>query len=89
MDDLAAKMGFKYSTVTADIDEKEAYRSSDPEDLVMKLAEEKANAILRNWAADNKVPDKGVRASGASFLKPLRSGLNQAVWFLKILLAAA
>ncbi|KAL0391971.1 UNVERIFIED_CONTAM: 7-methyl-GTP pyrophosphatase [Sesamum radiatum] len=42
---ILADMGFEFTTVSADIDEK-AIRKEKPEDLVMALAEAKANAIV-------------------------------------------
>lgn len=54
MDEVATEHGFSYQIVTADIDEK-AIRLSDPQELVMKLAHAKADAIiekLKTGAAD-------------------------------------
>ncbi|KAL0366105.1 UNVERIFIED_CONTAM: 7-methyl-GTP pyrophosphatase [Sesamum radiatum] len=42
---ILADMGFEFTTMSADIDEK-AIRKEKPEDLVMALAEAKANAIV-------------------------------------------
>ncbi|PIN15243.1 putative nucleic acid-binding protein ASMTL [Handroanthus impetiginosus] len=42
---IVADMGFEFTTMSADIDEK-AIRKEKPEDLVMALAEAKADAIL-------------------------------------------
>ncbi|KAL3634287.1 hypothetical protein CASFOL_021341 [Castilleja foliolosa] len=43
---ILADMGFEFTTMSADIDEK-AIRKEKPEDLVMALAEAKADAIVR------------------------------------------
>jgi septum formation protein len=45
MDEIVAEHGFTYDVVTADIDEK-AIRVEDPQELVMKLAHAKADAII-------------------------------------------
>jgi septum formation protein len=45
MDEIVAEHGFAYDVVTADIDEK-AIRVEDPQELVMKLAHAKADAII-------------------------------------------
>ncbi|GFQ07102.1 maf-like protein ddb_g0281937 [Phtheirospermum japonicum] len=42
---ILADMGFEFTTMSADIDEK-AIRKEKPEDLVMALAEAKADAIV-------------------------------------------
>lgn len=42
---ILAEMGYEFTVVTADIDEKEI-RKEKPEDLVMALAEAKADAII-------------------------------------------
>ncbi len=55
---MAADLGFEYTTVSADIDEK-AFRNEDPAELVATLALEKANAILRQWLEDDSFPDEG------------------------------
>eukprot|EP00249_Psilotum_nudum_P015447 c25333_g1_i3 orf=182-760(+) len=46
---ILKEMGFEYTIITADIDEK-AIRRDKPEDLVMALAEAKAEAILSKLA---------------------------------------
>ncbi|KAL5704632.1 hypothetical protein ACHQM5_023028 [Ranunculus cassubicifolius] len=43
--DILTKMGYEFEILTADIDEK-SIRKEKPEDLVMALAEAKANAIM-------------------------------------------
>ncbi|XP_073285226.1 uncharacterized protein [Primulina huaijiensis] len=43
---IIAEMGYDFTTMSADIDEK-AIREEKPEDLVMVLAEAKADAIMR------------------------------------------
>lgn len=60
MNALAEEKGFNYAVVSADIDEKE-FRVSDPNELVMMLAGEKANAIMRRWLDDETFPEEGVR----------------------------
>ncbi|KAG7673971.1 hypothetical protein Ndes2526B_g02553 [Nannochloris sp. 'desiccata'] len=45
MDQVVAEHGFTYEVLTADIDEKEI-RVDDPQELVMKLAHAKADAII-------------------------------------------
>lgn len=59
MDSLAEELGFEYTAVSADIDEKE-FRVSDPNELVMMLAGEKANAIMRRWLDDSAFPEAGL-----------------------------
>jgi hypothetical protein len=46
VDQLATRFGFKYSSITADIDEK-AIRREDPEELVLALSHAKAAAIVK------------------------------------------
>ena len=58
MDELAAQLGFSYSTVAAGIDEK-LIRDDDPEELVMRLAHAKAMAIAERWKEEDAVPSEG------------------------------
>jgi Maf-like protein len=58
MDDLAAQLGFSYSTVAAGIDEK-LIRDDDPEELVMRLAHAKAMAIAERWKEEDAMPSEG------------------------------
>jgi septum formation protein len=59
MDELAAQLGFSYSTVAAGIDEK-LIRDDDPEELVMRLAHAKAMAIAERWKEKDAVPSEGL-----------------------------
>ena len=61
MDELCQEHSFAYEVLTADIDEK-AIRVPEPEDLVMKLAHAKADAILEKLRA------AGGAAASAGFL---------------------
>ncbi|XP_026393532.1 maf-like protein DDB_G0281937 isoform X2 [Papaver somniferum] len=55
--DILTEMGYDFTIMTADIDEKEI-RMEKPEDLVMALAEAKADAILSRLQTDvNKEED--------------------------------
>uniref|UniRef100_A0A0V0H2T8 Putative ovule protein n=1 Tax=Solanum chacoense TaxID=4108 RepID=A0A0V0H2T8_SOLCH len=45
---ILGDMGYEFTTMSADIDEK-AIRKEKPEDLVMALAEAKADAIISNF----------------------------------------
>ncbi|KAI3852885.1 hypothetical protein MKX03_003272 [Papaver bracteatum] len=55
--DILTEMGYDFTVMTADIDEKEI-RMEKPEDLVMALAEAKADAILSRLQTDvNKEDD--------------------------------
>ncbi|CAN1835686.1 7-methyl-GTP pyrophosphatase [Linum perenne] len=49
---ILAEMGYEFSVVTADIDEK-AIRKEKPEELVMALAEAKADAIITKLQSIN------------------------------------
>lgn len=55
MDELAEEHKFSYEVVTADIDEK-AIREPKPEDLVIKLAHAKADAIIAKLQANGSTP---------------------------------
>ena len=50
MDEIVAEHNFTYDVVTADIDEK-SIRVDDPQELVMKLAHAKADAIIEKLKA--------------------------------------
>ncbi|XP_057524926.1 uncharacterized protein LOC130804491 isoform X2 [Amaranthus tricolor] len=55
--EIMAEMGYEFTILTADIDEK-AIRKEKPEDLVMALAEAKADAIISKLQiADKQVND--------------------------------
>lgn len=55
--EIMAEMGYEFTIMTADIDEK-AIRKEKPEDLVMALAEAKADAIISKLQiADKQVND--------------------------------
>ncbi|XP_065847408.1 uncharacterized protein [Euphorbia lathyris] len=49
---ILAEMGYEFTVTSADIDEK-CIRKEKPEELVMALAEAKANAIIDKLQADN------------------------------------
>ncbi|EOA14007.1 hypothetical protein CARUB_v10027139mg [Capsella rubella] len=49
---ILAEMGYEYTIVTADIDEK-AIRTDKPEDLVVALAEAKANEIISKLGGES------------------------------------
>ncbi|CAN1835696.1 7-methyl-GTP pyrophosphatase [Linum perenne] len=53
---ILAEMGYEFSVVTADIDEK-AIRKEKPEELVMALAEAKAKAISQKLPMNDYVKD--------------------------------
>ncbi|KAI4316818.1 hypothetical protein L6164_024759 [Bauhinia variegata] len=53
---ILAEMGYKFTIMTADIDEK-SIRKESPEELVVALAEAKAEAILRRLSLDDYVND--------------------------------
>ncbi|ANM69697.1 Maf-like protein [Arabidopsis thaliana] len=50
---ILAEMGYDYTIVTADIDEK-AIRTEKPEDLVVALAEAKANEIISKLGGESQ-----------------------------------
>ncbi|XP_050212650.1 uncharacterized protein LOC126664340 isoform X1 [Mercurialis annua] len=50
--DILAKMGYEFTVASADIDEK-SIRKEQPEELVMALAEAKADAIIAKLRAEN------------------------------------
>ncbi|EPS66060.1 hypothetical protein M569_08716, partial [Genlisea aurea] len=50
---ILGEMGYKFTVMAADIDEK-AIRKEKPEDLVMALAEAKADAIVGRLKIENK-----------------------------------
>lgn len=58
VDELAAKFNFKYSSITADIDE-QAIRRQDPQDLVLVLAHAKADAIVKKLKASSSLVTPG------------------------------
>ncbi|XP_054799279.1 uncharacterized protein LOC129303785 isoform X4 [Prosopis cineraria] len=53
---ILAEMGYRFTTMTADIDEK-SIRKETPEELVMALAEAKAEAILKRLPVDDHIKD--------------------------------
>ncbi|KAK4276581.1 hypothetical protein QN277_014711 [Acacia crassicarpa] len=53
---ILAEMGYQFTTMTADIDEK-SIRKETPEELVMALAEAKAEAILKRLPVDDHRKD--------------------------------
>ncbi|XP_023917967.1 uncharacterized protein LOC112029510 isoform X4 [Quercus suber] len=53
---ILAEMGYEFTIMTADIDEK-CIRKEKPEDLVMALAEAKAEAILQRLPIGDNVKD--------------------------------
>ncbi|XP_047311529.1 7-methyl-GTP pyrophosphatase [Impatiens glandulifera] len=53
---ILAEMGYEFTVMTADIDEK-SIRKEKPEDLVMALAEAKADAIMSKIQTANHVKD--------------------------------
>ncbi|XP_028757748.1 7-methyl-GTP pyrophosphatase-like isoform X3 [Neltuma alba] len=53
---ILAEMGYQFTTMTADIDEK-SIRKETPEELVMALAEAKAEAILKRLPVDDHIKD--------------------------------
>ncbi|KDP38509.1 hypothetical protein JCGZ_04434 [Jatropha curcas] len=55
---ILAEMGYEFTVTTADIDEK-CIRKEKPEELVMALAEAKADAILSKLRADNNQENDG------------------------------
>jgi len=50
---ILAEMGYDFTIVTADIDEK-AIRKEKPEDLVVTIAEAKANEIILKLGGENQ-----------------------------------
>ncbi|XP_075485401.1 uncharacterized protein LOC142525114 isoform X2 [Primulina tabacum] len=85
---IIAEMGYDFTTMSADIDEK-AIREEKPEDLVMVLAEAKADAIMRKLrdagtsenttlliAADTVVVYEGVIREKPSSKEEARQFLN-------------
>ncbi|XP_027333889.1 maf-like protein DDB_G0281937 isoform X3 [Abrus precatorius] len=53
---ILSEMGYEFTTMTADIDEK-SIRKETPEELVMALAEAKAEAILQRLPLDDYLKD--------------------------------
>ncbi|XP_014502720.1 maf-like protein DDB_G0281937 isoform X2 [Vigna radiata var. radiata] len=53
---ILAEMGYQFTIMTADIDEK-SIRKETPEELVMALAEAKAEAILQRLPVDDYLKD--------------------------------
>lgn len=60
MDQMAAELGFQYSIVSADIDEK-SFRDEEDDagEIVSMLAVEKANAIMHQWLREDSFPEQG------------------------------
>ncbi|KAL8044888.1 hypothetical protein ABFX02_08G075700 [Erythranthe guttata] len=54
--EILAEMGYEFTIVTADIDEK-SIRKEKPEDLVMTLAEAKADAIMMKLRSSNQLEE--------------------------------
>ncbi|EYU40161.1 hypothetical protein ABFS82_08G076500 [Erythranthe guttata] len=54
--EILAEMGYEFTIVTADIDEK-SIRKEKPEDLVMTLAEAKADAIMMKLGSNNQLEE--------------------------------
>ncbi|XP_011074545.1 maf-like protein DDB_G0281937 isoform X1 [Sesamum indicum] len=79
---ILADMGFEFTTMSADIDEK-AIRKEKPEDLVTALAEAKANAIVgklknvENQEKDAK-PTLVIAADTVENVQPKRHGKEDA-----------
>ncbi len=57
---MADQLGFQYSIVSADIDEK-FFRdeNDDAGEIVSTLAVEKADAIMRQWLREDSFPEQG------------------------------
>lgn len=57
---MADQLGFQYSIVSADIDEK-SFRDEDDDagEIVSTLAVEKADAIMRQWLREDSFPEQG------------------------------
>ncbi|XP_052115938.1 uncharacterized protein LOC107483234 isoform X1 [Arachis duranensis] len=53
---ILSEMGYEFTKMTADIDEK-SIRKETPEELVMALAEAKAEAILQKLPVDDYLKD--------------------------------
>jgi Maf-like protein len=82
IDRLAAQFNFKYSSITADIDEL-AIRRDDPQDLVLVLAHAKADAIVKKLQASESLLKPGYlvtcdQARAASFPSPAAGGRRTA-----------
>ena len=58
VDELAERFGFKYSAITADIDE-QAIRRKDPRELVSVLAHAKAEAIVEKLRSSGALVTPG------------------------------
>lgn len=58
MDEIAERFGFKYSVITADIDE-QAIRRDDPRELVSVLAHAKAEAIVHKLRSSGALVTPG------------------------------